>query len=65
MSIFSNSTSYNPLYLEDATGLDADFDEAVLMDDTEEFLAKKRRQRKGDWLDDVQGIEENPLDWGI
>ena len=41
MSIFENDTNYNPLYLEDATGLDADFDEAVLMDDTAEYLANK------------------------
>jgi hypothetical protein len=46
MSLLVNSTNYNPLYLEDATGLDADFDEAVLMDDAEAMLAKKRA-RKG------------------
>lgn len=46
MSLLTNDTSYNPLYLEDATGLDADFDEVVLDDDTKEMLAKKRA-RKG------------------
>lgn len=41
MSIFSNSSDYNPLYLEDATGLDADFDEVVMDDDYAEYVAKK------------------------
>ena len=52
MSIFSNSDDYNPLYLEDATGLDADFNEAVLMDDTDEMLARKRLAKYQDWGDE-------------
>ena len=52
MSIFSNSDDYNPLYLEDATGLDADFNEAVLMDDTNEMLARKRLAKYQGWGDE-------------
>lgn len=54
MSIFSNSTDYNPLYLEDASGLDADFDEAVLMDSTDEIIADIRRKKDLKW-----GVEDD------
>lgn len=46
MSLLDENTYSNPLYLEDAQGLDASFDQAVLEDDTKAMLAKKRA-RKG------------------
>jgi hypothetical protein len=49
MSIFDNSTSYNPLYLEDADGLDADFDEAVMDDNYEEVIAGLRARKRRKW----------------
>ena len=54
MSIFDNDTSYNPLYLEDASGLDADFDEAVLMDSTDEIIADIRHKKDLKW-----GVEDD------
>ena len=54
MSIFENTTSYNPLYLEDATGLDADFDEAVLEQDTNDFLAKRKARKNRAIFDDFE-----------
>ena len=61
MSIFGNTTNYNPLYLEDATGLDADFDEVVLEDDTKEMLAKKRARKGRAIFDDFD--EEVDYAW--
>lgn len=61
MSLLDNDTNYNPLYLEDATGLDADFDEAVLMDDTEAYLARKRTEKEWDDFDNLN--EEAEYEW--
>lgn len=61
MSLLENSNDYNPLYLEDATGLDADFNEAVLEDDTKEMLAKKRAKKGRAIFDDFD--EEVDYAW--
>lgn len=58
MSLLDNDTNYNPLYLEDAQGLDADFDEAVLEQDTDEFLARKRAKKEWDDFDNLNGEAE-------
>ena len=53
MSLFEEDTLSNPLYLEDATGLDASFDQAVWQDDTDEYLAKKRAKKEWDDFDNL------------
>lgn len=58
MSIFEEDTISNPLYLENVEGLDASFDQAVFMDDTDEFLAKKRAKRAEGWSETDEYDEE-------
>lgn len=45
MGLFSNDTSYNPLFLEDLHGLDADIAEAALEDETRLMKAKKEARK--------------------
>jgi len=49
MSIFDEDTHYNPLYLEEADGLDACFDQAVFQDNTDEVIASMRARKRRKW----------------
>lgn len=51
MSIFDENTDSNPLYLEDAGGLDASFDQAVFQDNTDEVIAGMRARKRQKWFD--------------
>lgn len=54
MGLFDNDTSYNPLFIDDMTGLDADVAEAMLMDDTDE-MDREWRKKMG-FTDDEEDL---------
>lgn len=59
MSLFDENTLSNPLYLENAEGLDASFDQAVFQDNTDEVIAGIRRRKAEKWGD----LEEESEDY--
>lgn len=47
MGFLDNDTDYNPLFLEDVQGWEASVDEAMLDDDTQAELEKRKKKMMG------------------